>query len=84
VAWVVPLSLGDSHRGFPVVATTRDFFTHYRYQQDKDLRFAKGAPFAGLFDVVLGARAAQKTGYALGEKLTLSHGSGKARLAEHG
>jgi putative ABC transport system permease protein len=38
---------------------------------------------AGLFDVVLGARAAQKTGYVLGEKLTLSHGSGKAGLTEH-
>ncbi|MBX2973738.1 MAG: hypothetical protein KF797_11580, partial [Flavobacteriales bacterium] len=26
VAWVVPLSLGDSHRGFRVVGTTPDFF----------------------------------------------------------
>jgi len=83
VAWAVPISLGDSHRGFPVVATTGEFFTRYRYQQDKELRFVQGAPFAGLFDVVLGARAAQKTGYVLGEKLTLSHGSGRAGLAEH-
>ena len=83
VAWTVPLSLGDSHRGFPVVATTKDFFTRYRYQRDKNLRFAEGSPFAGLFEVVLGARAAQKTGYVLGEKLILSHGSGKTGLAEH-
>ncbi|MDQ7958396.1 MAG: FtsX-like permease family protein [Rhodocyclaceae bacterium] len=30
VAWVVPLSLGDSHRGFPVVATTPAYFDHVR------------------------------------------------------
>ncbi|MDR2935267.1 MAG: ABC transporter permease [Candidatus Adiutrix sp.] len=83
VAWAVPISLGDSHQGFPVVATTRDFFTHYHYQRDKDLRFAQGEPFAGIFDVVLGAGAARKTGYALGGKLTISHGSGRSGLTEH-
>ena len=83
VAWAVPISLGDSHRGFPVVATTGEFFKRYRYQRDRDLRFVQGAPMAGLFDVVLGARVAQKTGYVLGEKLTLSHGAGKSGLAEH-
>jgi len=83
VAWAVPISLGDSHRGFPVVATTSDFFARYRYQRDKDLRFTEGAPFDGLFDVVLGSGVAKKTGYVLGEKLTLSHGSGKSGLTEH-
>ena len=29
VAWIVPLSLGDSHRGFRVLGTTPDYFTHY-------------------------------------------------------
>ena len=83
VAWAIPLSLGDSHRGFPVVATTRDFFTHYRYQRDKELRFVNGAPFNGIFDVVLGAGVAKKTGHAPGDKLTLSHGTGSAGLAAH-
>ena len=76
VAWAVPLSLGDSHKGFPVVATTQNFFTRYRYQLDKELHFVRGAPFAGIFDVVLGAEVAKKTGYSLGAKLTLSHGAG--------
>ena len=31
VAWTIPLSLGDSHRGFPVLGTTGDFFTHFHY-----------------------------------------------------
>jgi len=82
-AWAVPVSLGDSHRGFPVVATTRDFFTHYRYQRDKELRFVRGAPFDGIFDVALGAGVAKKTGYAAGEKITLSHGTGQSGHAEH-
>ena len=60
VAWAVPISLGDSYKGYPVVATTRDFFTHYRYQGDKELRFVQGAPFAGVFDVVLGGQSRPK------------------------
>ena len=30
IAWTVPLSLGDSHRGFRVLGTTRDYFQLYR------------------------------------------------------
>jgi putative ABC transport system permease protein len=55
VAWIVPLSLGDSHRGFRVLGTTRDHFEHYRYRQDSGLTFTAGGPFEGLFDAVLGA-----------------------------
>jgi len=76
VAWPIPLSLGDSHKGFPVVATTRDFFTCYLYQRDKGLHFARDAAFNCMFDVVLCAVTAKKTGYALGDRLTLSHGAG--------
>ena len=28
VAWAIPLSLGDAHRGFRVLGTTDDYFTH--------------------------------------------------------
>ena len=31
VAWTIPISLGDSHRGFRVMGTTLDYFTHYRF-----------------------------------------------------
>ena len=30
VEWVVPLSLGDSHRGFAVLATTPEYFQRFR------------------------------------------------------
>src|ERR1700722_12805700 len=31
VAWSIPLSLGDSHRGFPVLGTSTTYFEHFRY-----------------------------------------------------
>ena len=31
VTWIVPISLGDSHRNFRVVGTTSEFFDRYKY-----------------------------------------------------
>ena len=31
VKWSIPLSLGDSHRGFAVIGTTNQYFEHYRF-----------------------------------------------------
>ena len=31
VDWAVPLSLGDSHRGYAVLGTSADYFGHFRY-----------------------------------------------------
>ena len=31
IAWTIPISLGDSHRGFRVMGTNRDYFRHYKY-----------------------------------------------------
>ncbi len=44
VAWAVPLSLGDSHRGFPVLGTTAAYFEHFRYGDRRALVFAAGRP----------------------------------------
>lgn len=77
VAWSVPLSLGDSHRGFPVLGTTPGYFEHYRYGDRQALRFVAGQAFDGLFDAVLGAEVAATLGYRPGERITLSHGSGQ-------
>ena len=44
VAWSVPLSLGDSHRGFPVLGTNADYFRHYRHGAREALRFSAGEP----------------------------------------
>jgi len=83
VAWTVPVSLGDSHRGFPVLGTTPAYFEHFRYGDRRELRLASGKRFDGLFEAVLGAEVAERLGYKLGEKVTLAHGSGEGLGAEH-
>ncbi|HYN62143.1 MAG TPA: FtsX-like permease family protein [Rubrivivax sp.] len=87
VAWMVPLSLGDSHRGFPVLATTTGYFEHFRHGDKQPLALAEGRPFAGtldgLYEVVLGAEVARALGYRLGDRLTLSHGGGEMPGSEH-
>ena len=50
VAWMIPLSLGDSHRGFRVLGTTSEYFERYRYRRGSALQFRSGKPFADLFD----------------------------------
>ncbi|EHP38198.1 antimicrobial peptide ABC transporter permease [Cupriavidus basilensis OR16] len=87
VAWTIPLSLGDSHRGFPVLATTASYFTHYRYGDRHVLVLAQGRPFAALFDAVLGAEVASRLGYRVGDRIVLSHGDsddGGPEHADHG
>jgi putative ABC transport system permease protein len=83
VAWIVPLSLGDSHRGFRLLGTTRDYFQHYRYRRDRGLAFTAGAPFEDLFDAVLGADVAAALGYRLGDPIVVAHGLGDTSFAEH-
>jgi len=46
VSWLVPLSLGDSHRGFPVLATTADYFNRFLYGDRQPLVLANGRAFA--------------------------------------
>ncbi|GAA5234946.1 ABC transporter permease [Verticiella sediminum] len=75
VAWTVPISLGDSHRGYRVVGTTEDYFRHVRYGGERGLEFAHGKPFSGIFDAVLGADVARTLGYAVDERIVLAHGT---------
>jgi len=83
VSWSVPLSLGDSHKGYPVLGTTTDYFTHYRYGNRRTLEFTAGEPFKGVHDIVLGADVATSLGYDLGSERTLSHGTGAISFLTH-
>jgi len=83
VDWIVPISLGDSHRGYRVVGTTTGFFEHYRYRRDTGLRFMAGEAFGDLFDTVIGADVAAALGYAVGDPIIVSHGTGRGAGAEH-
>lgn len=83
VDWIVPLSLGDSHRGFRVLGTTQGYFDHYRYRRDQGLGFAQGARFDDLYDAVVGADVAAELGYAVGDEIVLAHGLGVIETARH-
>jgi putative ABC transport system permease protein len=78
VDWAVPISLGDSHRGFRVMGTTPDYFDHYKYGRNQDLLLAQGEQFEDLFDAVIGADVAHELNYTLGSPMILSHGLGQA------
>lgn len=87
VAWTIPLSLGDSHRGYPVLGTSSDYFRYFHYGLKTPLVIAGGRPFTDgrddLFSAVLGAEVAQQLGYRLGQRIVLSHGSGPLPGLEH-
>ena len=83
VDWIVPLSLGDSHRGFRVLGTTPDYFTRYKYRHGQPLAFALGHSFKDLFEVVLGADVAAKLDYQVGSKIVVAHGTGSVSFVEH-
>ena len=81
VAWIVPMSLGDSHRGFRVLGTTDEFFHRYKYRGNRDLAFTHGEVFGDLFDAVIGSDVAAQLDYELGQKIVVAHGL--ASFTEH-
>ena len=83
VKWAIPLSLGDSHRGYRVLGTDAGYFEHYRYGRGQSLQLAQGKPFADLFEVVLGAEVAEALKYRLGEQIVLAHGVASVSLTQH-
>jgi len=83
VAWAIPISLGDSHRGYRVMGTDAGYFDHYHYGRGQSLQLAQGKKFNDLFEVVLGAEVAQALNYKLGDKLVLSHGVATISLQQH-
>ena len=74
VEWAVPISLGDSHKGYRVMGTNKDFFKHYKYRGNKSLVIKDGKYFSDLYDVVLGFSVAEKLDYQINSSIIVSHG----------
>lgn len=74
VDWIVPISLGDSHRQFRVMGTTTAFFDHYKYRQGRSLQITDGAVISDLFDAVIGADVAKTLNYDVGDPIIVAHG----------
>lgn len=83
VNWLVPLSLGDSHRGFKVLGTTQDYFEHYQYGNKRTLALASGLVFDDVFDAVIGSQIASELNYSLGQQIVVAHGTGSVGLVTH-
>ncbi len=74
VRWAIPISLGDSHKGFRVVGTNDAFYSNYKFRKKQLLSLGEGKPPGRLFEVVIGSHVAQTLNYKIGSKLSLSHG----------
>lgn len=83
VEWAIPISLGDSHKGFKVVGTNDQYLSHYKYAGDKNLKLLKGQWNKELYDVVIGSKVAEELSYELGDQLVLSHGTDEAGFQGH-
>ncbi len=81
VEWIVPISLGDSHKQFRVMGTTAAFFEHYKYRQGRSLAVSDGVILSDLFDTVIGADVAKTLGYSVGDPIVVAHGL--ASFTEH-
>lgn len=83
VAWAVPIALGDSFRGHPVIATDHGFFEHVQYGQRQHLRFVEGTSFSTNEDAVIGARVARQQSLTVGDELVVAHGTGRVSFHQH-
>lgn len=80
---VIPVSLGDSHKGYRVIGTTKSYLDNYRYGNKHYLDLEKGDWFNHPFEVVMGFEVAEKLNYDLAEELVLSHGISKTSFKQH-
>ena len=74
VAWSVPISLGDSHKGFRVMGTNSEFFKRYKFRGGQSIELEQGNNLDDLYDVIIGAGVAEKLNYSVGTPLIVSHG----------
>ncbi|AUI85197.1 peptide ABC transporter permease [Vibrio azureus] len=83
VDWAIPISLGDSHKGFRVMGTNHSYFEHYKYGSKQSLTFSQGKEFNGLFETVLGADVAKQLGYKIGSEIIIAHGISDVGFSRH-
>jgi putative ABC transport system permease protein len=83
VAWVVPIALGDTFRGFPVIATDERFLRHVKVGDRQPLMLAQGREYGRHAEAVIGAQVARQLGLGAGAGVTLSHGSGPLAEGSH-
>ncbi|WP_270728432.1 ABC transporter permease [Shimia sp. Alg240-R146] len=83
VDWAVPLMMGDNHRGYPVMGTSRAYFEHFRHSGGQSLEFAQGGDFEAADSAVMGAEVATRFGYGIGTVFVNAHGAGNVSFDMH-
>lgn len=68
VAFGIPLSFGDSHRGYRIVGTDHSYVDLY------EASLAQGKLWAGTLEVTIGASVAQNLSLSVGDTFTGAHG----------
>jgi putative ABC transport system permease protein len=68
VAKIIPISLGDSFRGFRIVGTSLDYVNHYNAE------VAVGKLWAQPMQAVVGSQVARQIGLKVGDTFAGSHG----------
>ncbi|NOT78570.1 MAG: ABC transporter permease [Bacteriovoracaceae bacterium] len=83
IEWAIPISLGDTYRGFRVVGTDENFFNHYQFRGDKKVEFQTGNIPSDTFEVVIGSQVARKFGHLVGDPIVISHGISSGAIMTH-
>ena len=72
VAKIIPISMGDSFRGYRIVGTTGDYLKHY------GVSLERGTLWMQPMQAVIGAQVAQQTGLRVGDRFAGTHGLSSA------
>ena len=83
VKWAVPISLGDSHHGYTVMATDLSFFKHFSYANKQHLKVESGKIDDDMFAVIVGSEVAKELNYNIGDKVIVTHGGGEIEGDHH-
>ena len=83
VSWLIPIALGDTHKGYRVIGTTNAYFNHFRYGNKQPLNMMQGNQFVHRHSAVIGADVARTLNYNLGDNIVISHGLGAVSFHNH-
>ena len=83
VEWSIPITLGDSYKGYRVVATNKNFKEHYRFREDRRMSLEMGNWGTGIFDIVLGSKVAKSLKHKIGDPIVLGHGISEVSVHKH-
>ncbi|WP_409438883.1 ABC transporter permease [Psychromonas sp. GE-S-Ul-11] len=83
VEWAVPISMGDSHKGYTVMATDLTFYDYFSFANKQHLSVERGAIDDDMFAVVIGSEVAKKLNYKIGDQVIVTHGGGEIEGHHH-